>query len=426
MTGSSLHTGAMARNGAARRARFGAALAAPPLVVACLAVLALLGAALLWAVIAKLVWPVDTALTNASDGLAGHDFIAFYAAGRYVAQGAPAAPYDVRNMIAAYFSILTVRPNFTPFAYPPQVLLLLEPLGWLTPSAALAVWYAVIAGAAIAAVQLASGTWRVAALAPLALPTVVNFAFGQNGTISTACFAVIFTCWTRAPALAGVALGALAYKPHLVVVPGILALCFGAWRIIAAAAATLTALVAASVLAYGIDPWLAWAGAIAGQIQYITDGRLPAYRLATIYVLLSQAGLPALMALAVHLAVAVAAVLATLWTWRRTDDAFARALALTLAALLVPPYAFDYDSAILLVPIALLAAGGRAAPTLGERGLRWMLALSALPMLVLLIASTVRISPMAPLLALLLAIATLQVASARATTENRERTVPPM
>jgi hypothetical protein len=42
-----------------------------------------------------------------------------------------------------------------------------------------------------------------------------------------------------------------------------------------------------------------------------------------------------------------------------------------------------------------------------------MLALSALPMFVLLVASTVRVSPMAPLLALLLAIATAQLAGPR-------------
>src|SRR5437899_3356790 len=40
------------------------------------------------------------------------------------------------------------------------------------------------------------------------------------------------------------------------------------------------------------------------------------------------------------------------------DRGSAGALALTLAALLVPP--FDYDSAILLVPIAALVAGGRS------------------------------------------------------------------
>ena len=415
MATSPLHTAAIVGKPAAGdwRARLAAALPASPLILCCYGALALLGLGLLGAVIAKLVWPVDAALTNASDQIAGHDFIAFYAAGRLAAQGEPAATYDLRRMLEAYFSILVVRPNWTPWAYPPHVLMLVAPLGRLSPTAALAVWYAVLVGAAVAAVRLVSGSWRLGVAAPLALPTIVNLAFGQNGTISAALFAVIATCWTRAPLAAGIALGALAYKPHFMVVPGLLALCFGAWRIIAAAAATVAAFVAASLLAYGIDPWFAWAGAIAGQMQYITDGRLPVFRLATIYVLLARAGVPALAALALHGAVAAAAFLAALWTWRRSAEPFARALALTLAALLVPPYAFDYDSAILLVPIAALVAGGRAAPALTERGFRWMLALSALPMFVLLVASSVRISPMAPLLALLLAIATVQLVAPR-------------
>ncbi len=388
------------------------ALPAPPGIVVCYGAMALVGAALLWLIVVNLVWPVDDALTNAVGGIAGHDFIAFYSAGRLAARGAPADAYSIQRMIETYLSILSVTPTWTPWAYPPHVFLLVEPLGRLTPTAALAIWSAVIGGAAIAAVRIVSGSWRLAPLALLAPQTIVNLGFGQNGTISAALFAAIATLWTRAPILAGVALGALAYKPHLMLVPGLLALCLGAWRIVAAAAATAAALAAASFAAYGIDPWLAWAGAIAGQMQHVTAGRLPAHRLATIYVLVEDATARPALALAAHAIVAVAAFRAALLTWRRTGDLFARALALTIAALLLPPYAFDYDAAILLVPMAALATGGRAAPVLTDAGRRWMLALCMLPLLVIATAGTARFSPMAPLLAVMLALATLQLARA--------------
>ncbi len=355
-------------------------------------------ALLLVFMLAYLVWPVDAQLTGMSGMQAGQDFIAFYAAARLAAAGQAAATYGVDAMQAAYRAVLAVRPTWTPWAYPPPVLVLVRPLAWLPPVAALAAWMALLMAAAVAATCIMSGSWRLAPLGLLAPATIVNLGFGQNGTLSAALMAAVCAGWTRAPWLAGAALGALSYKPQFAVVPALLALALGAWRVLAAAAAVALALALASLALDGSAPWFAWLDALASQTRYVLDFRLPPKRMIGVFALVNVAtGSPLLAALA-HAAAALAALAAMLATWRAVGDGFARTLTLCLATLIVPPYAFDYDAAILLVPLAALLAGGAAAPALTPAGRGWVLALSLAPLAAFLVMLFFEIQLLAPML----------------------------
>ena len=64
----------------------------PRSIVGLYAALLLAGAGLLAAAIMMVIWPTAGTLTNASGFQAGHDFVAFYAAGRFVASGPPLKP----------------------------------------------------------------------------------------------------------------------------------------------------------------------------------------------------------------------------------------------------------------------------------------------------------------------------------------------
>jgi alpha-1,2-mannosyltransferase len=90
----------------------------------------------------------------------------------------------------------------------------------------------------------------------LGYPAVmVNAGFGQNGFLSTALLGGGAVLMDRRPALAGVCLGCLGYKPQLgIIVPLALAVA-GRWRCFAAAAATMLALAGAATLAFGMDIW---------------------------------------------------------------------------------------------------------------------------------------------------------------------------
>ncbi len=321
---------------------------------------------------------------NRSGTAAGGDFVAFWAATTLAAAGDPAAAYDHARFTGQIMSVAPAVDHPNPWSYPPIVLLLLRPLGWLGPVPALALWYGVLAGAALVAVRIATGRWTACGWALVFPPVVHSLINGQNGTLSALALGCFLAFFRRAPWLAGVALGLLAYKPHLAVVPGCLALAFGAGRVLAATAATVAALAAASLALDGAAPWAGFVAQSQAQLALMTGGHLPIHRLVTPFALLLAAGAPVALALALHAAAALAAIAAAIHVWRRSDEALPRALALTLAAVLATPYAYDYDLAIMVLPAALLLR--RDAPfALDEVAMRWLVALALLPVLTLLL-----------------------------------------
>jgi len=319
-----------------------------------LLVLAAIGALYL---VLGVIWNATVAtppLLNRAGTAAGGDFVAFWAASALAAAGEPEAAYDHARFTGQVTSVAPVLDRPNPWRYPPVLLLLLRPLGWLDAAPALALWYVVLAGAAFATVRVATGRWSGCAWALVFPPVVHGLVNGQNGTLTALALAAFLACFRRAPWLAGVALGLLACKPHLAVVPACLALALGARRVLAGATATAAALVAASLAVDGIAPWGGFIAQSQGQLALMTSGRLPIHRLVTPFALLLAAGVPATLALALHAAAALAAIAAAIRVWRCCEDALARALALALAAVLATPYAYDYDLAIMLVPAALL------------------------------------------------------------------------
>lgn len=306
-------------------------------------------------------WPADGFVSRA--GLAaGGDFIAFWGAATLAAQGDPAAPYDLARFVPALGAAVPAiaAPRF-PWAYPPFVAVLLRPLGWLDPAPALALWYGAAMACAALTVRLVLDGWRLAPLAVVFPPVAHALTCGQNGPMSAALMAAIVTLWSRAPALAGAALGLLAYKPQFAAVAALLALALRAWRILAAAGIVVALLILLSLAIDGAAPWVAFFAQSRAQLDHVADGSLPLDRVVTIFALARALGLGTAPALALQAALAAAALVAVVALWRLSDDLFVRALSLTAATILVTPYAFDYDLAILLVPAAALFADRRAA-----------------------------------------------------------------
>jgi hypothetical protein len=326
-------------------------------------------------------------LVNRSGAAAGGDFVAFWAATTLAVAGDPASAYDPARFSSVIMSVAPVfdRPN--PWSYPPVVMLMLRPLGWLDAMPALLLWYAAIASAALAAVRVATGRWTAAGWALLFPPVVHSLINGQNGTITALLLAAVVACFRRAPVVAGLALGLLAYKPHLAVVPACLALAFGAWRVLAAAALIAAVLVATSLALDGGAPWAGFLAQSQAQLALMTSGRIPIHRLVTPFALFFAAGVPATLALALHGVAALAAIAAAIHVWRRDEDLLPRALSLMLAAVLVTPYAYDYDLAILVVPAALLLSRGPSPFVLDDVAMRWLVALALAPVLTLVLAA---------------------------------------
>ena len=98
----------------------------------------------------------------------------------------------------------------------------------------------------------------------LGYPAVmINAGFGQNGFLSTALFGGAAVWLDRRPALAGICLGSLAYKPQLGIIVPLALIVARRWRCFAFAAATVLVLAAAATLAFGTDVWPAFMAGMA-------------------------------------------------------------------------------------------------------------------------------------------------------------------
>lgn len=320
---------------------------------------------------------------------AGHDALVFLGAARLIDAGELVASYDQARLMEVYRVILGGRAPPIPWAYPPVLAAFVQPLAWMTPVAAIAVYFTVMFGAAVMAVRMVAGQWRVAAVA-LGLPCVVHsLVVGQNGALTALLLGCGFTWWRSAPFAAGVALGLLAYKPHFLVLPALLALVLGDRQVLAGMIATVGALVGMSVALYGIDPWLAWLPASSRQFSYLADGTLPLPRVISIYGFALYVTGHVGLSLAVHAVLALAAALLVVEVWRRAADPLLRVVALATGCVFVTPYAFDYDLAVLAVPLAALLARMWGSPTIATVDLRWFVLLGLGPFVTAVLSLTV-------------------------------------
>jgi len=291
----------------------------------------------------------------------GTDFSSFYAAGRLVQLGLnPYDPASVHRMQQGIFG------NDTPyysFAYPPFFLLPAWLLAKLPYLLSLALW------------QISTFTlylWGMSLLkrrfAP-ALPdrlfylcaagftaVFVNVTHGQNGFLTAGLFAAAIASLGMRPWLAGLCFGLAAYKPQLgILVPFALA-AGGHWRSFAAAALTLVALASVCTLVLGGLIWPEFFAGAGLSRQVILESNGVGYaKMISVFAWLRLWRLPVWGAYVGQAIAAILVVAATVRLWRAGDPRLQGA-GLCLGALLVTPFALDYDLMIIAPAILLLAA----------------------------------------------------------------------
>jgi hypothetical protein len=288
----------------------------------------------------------------------GTDFTSFWTASRLALAGSPASAYDVAAHHAQQAALFGRDAGYAAFFYPPIFLLICLPLAALPYLASLAAWLT------------ATGAlyWRVArawlgeafgAMPILAFPAVLsNIGHGQNGFLSAALFGAGGLWLERRPIVAGLCLGALAYKPHLgIMIPVALAIA-GRWKTFAAAGVAVIAFAAASYGVFGADTWrgfLADAGLARAALEHglVGDAKMQS---AFAAVRLWGGGLA--LAYGVQALVAAAAAAGLVWLQRRAPRSGAEAPAMIVAALLASPFLLDYDLIILAAPMAWMLRQG--------------------------------------------------------------------
>jgi glycosyl transferase family 87 len=289
----------------------------------------------------------------------GTDFSNVYAAGKYVLEGKPEAPFSPPLQHKKEQSIFGADTPFYGWHYPPVFLALAAVLALLPYFAALAVW------------QLATlplYLWNVLAIArepraflpALAFPAVfINLAHGQNGFLTAALLGGGMLLMDRTPTLAGMMLGLLVYKPQFALLIPLALAVSARWRVFWTAAATVLVVCAASYLAYGAAAWNAFFDSLAfTRTVVLEEGGTGFYKIQSAFAAVRLWNGPVALAYAAQASVTLAAAFLIVRIWRSESALPFKAAALIAGALLVTPYALDYDLVVMGPAIAFLAAYG--------------------------------------------------------------------
>src|SRR6185295_851591 len=172
-----------------------------------------------------------TAVRHVGEGWRIGDFGSFYTVGENAAAGRYDAIYDRER---AAFRLTMREPAIrVAWTYPPPALFLVRPLAWFEGSTARRLWTIALALAAAAAAAIAARDARAALLA-LPFPSLqLALSQGQFSPLLALLLAPAVGFADRRPFLAGLALGGLVIKPHLLIGPGLVMLGAARWRVAA-------------------------------------------------------------------------------------------------------------------------------------------------------------------------------------------------
>lgn len=327
----------------------------------------IVGFALLLAFTVALAWLAVTS-DGRNDALGrplGTDFANVYAAGSYVLDGAPQAPFDPARQYAREQAIFGATTPFYGWHYPPFFLFVAAALAMLPYGAALLVWQGgsfLLYLAAIRAITHRAGShpdpsWLLLAAA---FPAVfVNFGHGHNGLLTAALMGGALAVLDRRPLIAGVLLGLLAYKPQFGILIPLVLMVTGRWQSFAAAAATVLALFVATVAAFGVPTWEAFfASGHFTRTVVLENGETGWQKIQSVFSWVRMWGGPVWLAYTVQAVAANGVAVAVGILWRMRADFALQAAALVIGTILAIPYSLDYDMMALAPAIAFLAVHG--------------------------------------------------------------------
>jgi hypothetical protein len=309
-------------------------------------------------------------LAVTSDGLndrfgrpLGTDFSNVYAAGTYVLDGQPAAPFDPPRQYAREQAIFGPATQFYGWHYPPFFLGVAASLATMPYWLALIVWQGTTFGLYLWSMRSIPSTrdplWLLLALA---FPAVfINLGQAHNGFLTAALFGAALIQLDKRPWLSGLFFGLLAYKPQFGLLIPLALIASGRWRVIFAAAATVALLALAVTLAFGTEVWTAFLISTKFTRDVVLEqGQTGWYKIQSVFSWVRMWGGGAPLAYALQGATIAAVAAALIWLWRSQAAFPLKAAALIVGCLLATPYGLDYDLMLLAPAIAYLCIDGMA------------------------------------------------------------------
>jgi arabinofuranan 3-O-arabinosyltransferase len=295
-------------------------------------------------------------LTDAQGRPIGNDFVNVYAAGRLALDGAAASAYDWPLHKAAEVRALGHDfGNYYPWPYPPTFLFAAAALALLPYLGAALIWLAATFAAYAATLRSVLGD-RIGILFALGFPAAIwNITAGQNGFLTAALIGGTLTFLERRPALAGLCLGLLTYKPQFGLLFPLVLIVDRRWTTIAVATLVALAIAAASWLAFGGASWQAFFHSLPVTSHIVLGQGLAEFaRLQSVFGLVRAHGGSEALAWAMQITTSIATAAFVIWLWRGRAPFELKAAALAAGALVATPYVYTYDLAALAVAVAFL------------------------------------------------------------------------
>ena len=289
------------------------------------------------------------------------DFVSFYGAGTLANTGNAYLAYDPAAHHAAEQHATEPGIPYNYFYYPPVFLLICMFLARLPYLPAFVAFQAVTIGPCLLAVKTILPKARNISL--LAFPSVFwTLGTGQNAFLSAALFAAGTVLLVRRPWVAGLAFGALCFKPHFGLLIPVALVAGGHWRTFAGAAVGAAVLVALSAVAFGWETWWAFLIAAARSDAVYATRSIDLAGLASPFGATMVLGGGRSVAYAVQGAVSVAVAAGVGIVWHRWAGASlpVRAAILIAGTPLAVPVVMFYDLMLCGIAMAWLVRAGQA------------------------------------------------------------------
>jgi len=289
----------------------------------------------------------------------GTDFSNVYAAGTLTWQRRPADAYAPALQHAEEKAVFGREVPFFGWHYPPFFFAIAFVVAAFPYAWGLAIWVAASLAAYLAAMRAILPRPETLLIAAAFPGVFINIGHGQNGFLTAALLGGALQLLDRRPWLAGVLIGCLTYKPQFGILIPVALLAGGRWSTIAAAAATVAALLAVSFATLGGGVWHAFADSMTfTQTVVLEQGGTGWEKIQSIFSAARMWGASVHGAYAAQAALALTLAATLAWLWHG-DAAFElKASALATASLLATPYVLDYDLVVLAVAIAFFARHG--------------------------------------------------------------------
>ena len=319
---------------------------------------------LLLASLAALLYILATAkgLNDYQGRPIGTDFSNVYAAGSYVLEGRPEAPFDSLTQHAREREIFGAATPFYGWHYPPFFLFVAALLARLPYLPALALWQGATLALYLLSIRAIVGreNSNLSLLLTIAYPAVfINLGHGHNGFLTAALMGFALLLLDARPLLAGILFGLLAYKPQFGLLIPLVLIATERWKTFAAATVTVGMLALAATLAFGPQVWPAFFASTAFTREVVLEaGDTGWHKIQTVFSWVRMWGGPIPLAYTVQILVTLALSIGVVWLWRSGTSMAVKAAGLIIASLLATPYGLDYDLMALAPAIAFWASEG--------------------------------------------------------------------